>query len=127
VYGGNITPHPERGIGNWTDDEIRQVFRKGISRDGRQLIFMPWEDYQLISDGDLNAVIAYLRSLPPADNEVPAPAVNEMFLVYQTIEPPTTSATSSDSNTLLPIALGAGIAIVLGLAGFFGLRSRRPA
>ena len=62
----NITPHPEQGIGSWTDDEIKRAIRQGISRDGRKLArIMAFDYYQNISDDDLDALIVYLRSMPP--------------------------------------------------------------
>ncbi|MBT8101062.1 MAG: cytochrome c [Gammaproteobacteria bacterium] len=62
----NITPHPELGIGDWTDDEIKTAITRGVSRDGRKLApVMAFPYYQNISDEDLDALIVYLRSLPP--------------------------------------------------------------
>jgi mono/diheme cytochrome c family protein len=62
----NITPHPEQGIGGWTDDEIKRAITQGISRDGRKLApIMAFDYYQHISDEDLDALIVYLRSIPP--------------------------------------------------------------
>jgi len=69
----NITSHPELGLGNWTDDEIKRAITQGISRDGRQLLpFMAFDFYRNISDDDLNDIVAYLRTLPPATAEPPA-------------------------------------------------------
>jgi hypothetical protein len=62
----NITPHPEAGLGRWTDAEIKRAITEGISRDGRELLpFMPYDLYKKMTDSDLDAVIAYLRSIPP--------------------------------------------------------------
>ncbi len=62
----NITPHPVAGIGEWTDEEIKRAITKGISRDGRELAkVMAFPHYENISEEDLEAIIAYLRSLPP--------------------------------------------------------------
>lgn len=66
----NITPHPEQGIGDWTDDEIRAAITRGVSRDGRKLApLMAFPYYRNVSDDDLAALIVYLRSIPrqPAD------------------------------------------------------------
>jgi mono/diheme cytochrome c family protein len=82
VYGGNITPHEETGIGTWTADDIRRVFREGVRPDGRRLVLMPWEDYASITDDDLDALIAYLQAIEPIDNEIPAPSIDEAFLQY---------------------------------------------
>ena len=62
----NITPHPVAGIGGWTDEEIKRAITKGISRNGRELArVMAFPHYENISEEDLDAIIAYLRSLPP--------------------------------------------------------------
>jgi hypothetical protein len=62
----NITPHPEQGLGGWTDDEMKRVITQAISRDGRQLLpAMPFYYYKNISEEDLDALIAYLQSIPP--------------------------------------------------------------
>jgi len=69
----NITQHPELGIGSWTDDEIKRAITQGISRDGRQLLpFMAFSFYKNISAEDLDAIVAYLRTLPPSTAEPPA-------------------------------------------------------
>jgi mono/diheme cytochrome c family protein len=83
VYGGNVTPHEATGIGAWDDSAIARVFREGVRIDGRRLVLMPWQDYSIISDDDLEAVIAYMHALESIDNEVPAPAFeDEAFLQF---------------------------------------------
>jgi mono/diheme cytochrome c family protein len=62
----NITSHPTAGLGGWTDDEIKRAITEGVSRDGRQLLpFMPYWLYKKMEPSDLDAIVAYLRSLPP--------------------------------------------------------------
>lgn len=69
----NITSHETLGIGAWTDDEIKRAIVYGISRDGRELLpFMGFSFYERISDEDLDAIVAYLRTLPPAVATPPA-------------------------------------------------------
>lgn len=69
----NITPDPETGIGRWTDAQIARAIREGIRPDGRIIgPPMPIELYRGISDNDLAAMVAYLRSVPPVRNAVPA-------------------------------------------------------
>lgn len=82
VYGGNITPHDETGIGTWEGEDIERVIREGVRIDGRRLILMPWEDYAVVTDEELDAVVAYLQSLTPVDNEVPAPSIEEPLIVF---------------------------------------------
>ena len=83
VYGGNITPHEVTGIGSWSDEDIARAVREGVRIDGRRLVLMPWEDYELTSDDDIAAIVAYLRSIPAVDNEIPAPAIEEAFQIYE--------------------------------------------
>ena len=84
VYGSNISPHPETGLGAWADQDIQRVLQDGLRIDGRRLVFMPWQDFASISDDDVTAVIAYLRSVEAIDNEVPLPAINDDFI--QTVD-----------------------------------------
>jgi mono/diheme cytochrome c family protein len=68
----NITSDPETGIGRWTDDEIVQAIREGRSRDGKTLgPPMPFELYRRLSDSDVRAMVAYLRTVPPVRQVVP--------------------------------------------------------
>jgi mono/diheme cytochrome c family protein len=69
TFSSNITPHEEDGIGTWTDDEIKRAISEGVSQDGRELApFMGFPFYANISDEDLDAIVAYLRSLDPLPN-----------------------------------------------------------
>ena len=69
----NITQHEEFGIGAWTDEEIENAIRFGISPDGRVLgPPMAFPYYQGISDEDMDAIIAYLRTIPGNDRQVEA-------------------------------------------------------
>jgi len=81
VYGGNITPH-ETGLEGWETEDYERVFREGVRIDGRRLVLMPWQDYASTTDEDLSAVIAFLQSLEPVDNEVPSPAIEDIFVTY---------------------------------------------
>jgi len=67
----NITSDMETGIGKWSDDEIMRAIRDGIGRDGKLLApIMPIDSYQHMSDEDVRAVVAYLRTVPPIKNQV---------------------------------------------------------
>ena len=57
--------------GTFTDIDYVRAIRHGIGRDGKSLLIMPSERFNKISDADLGAVIAYLKSLPAVDNELP--------------------------------------------------------
>ncbi len=72
AYAPNITQDRETGIGNWTDEQISLAIREGRHPDGRTLgPPMAFPFYRGISDNDLAAIVAYLRTVPPVRNEVP--------------------------------------------------------
>lgn len=69
VYAANIT-----GLGQThTDADLIRAIRHGVDTDGRQLIIMPAESFIHFSAEDLGAIIAYLKTVPPVENEVPPP------------------------------------------------------
>ncbi|MBV6443471.1 MAG: hypothetical protein EPGJADBJ_05227 [Saprospiraceae bacterium] len=71
----NITKHPEKGIGTYTDGELAYLLRTGIKRNGDWA--GPYMTNPNLSDADLGAVIAYLRSdaplVQPSESHPPAP------------------------------------------------------
>ena len=73
-YAANLTPDAT-GLGSWTPEIFTQAIRTGKHAGvGRDILPpMPWMDYALMTDEDLRAVFAYLKSLPPISNIVPAP------------------------------------------------------
>jgi mono/diheme cytochrome c family protein len=74
VKGANITPDRETGIGSWTDAEIKRAMLEGVRPNGTQLApIMPYGFYKVFSAADLDAVVAYLRSVPAVSNKVQAP------------------------------------------------------
>jgi mono/diheme cytochrome c family protein len=64
----NITAHKEKGLGGWSDDEIKRAITTGISRDGSRLKPpMGFELYSRLTPQDLTAIVAYLRTVPAAE------------------------------------------------------------
>lgn len=67
----NITPDPETGIGRWSDAEVAAAIREGRRPDGTIIgPPMPIELYRQISDEDLAALVAWVRSVPAVRNAV---------------------------------------------------------
>ncbi len=64
IYSKNITRHPEKGIGSWTDGELAYLLRTGVGRDG---VYVPPYMVKLphMSDEDLASILAFLRSDDP--------------------------------------------------------------
>jgi cytochrome c553 len=75
TYAANLTPDEQTGIGLWTEDIFIKALRTGKHMgDGRPIMPpMPWQSLAQVNDDDLKAIFAYLKSLPPIKNVVPAP------------------------------------------------------
>lgn len=73
-YPPNLTPDAETGLGRWNAEAIIAAVRQGVRPDGRQLApVMPYLSYAKLTDADARALVAYLKSLPPVRQAVPAP------------------------------------------------------
>lgn len=72
----NLTPDRGTGIGAWTEQQFINAIRQGKKGGaGRALLPpMPWRMYAQLTDDDLKAIFAYLRTIPPIQNRVP-PAI----------------------------------------------------
>lgn len=72
AYSTNITPDPETGIGKWTDAQLKVAIREGRRPDGTLIRPpMPFEFYRGLADADLEAIVAYLRTVPAVKNVTP--------------------------------------------------------
>lgn len=72
AYSTNITPDPETGIGKWTDAQLKVAIREGRRPDGTLIRPpMPFELYRGLADADLDAIVAYLRTVPAVKNLTP--------------------------------------------------------
>ncbi len=74
-FTANLTPDKETGLGDWTEDMFIKTMRTGLHQGkGRPILPpMPWSMIGKLTDNDLKDVFAYLQSLPPVKNRVPAP------------------------------------------------------
>jgi mono/diheme cytochrome c family protein len=74
VTAPNITEYKDTGNGGLTDAQIKTVLRKGVKPDGVPVaMVMPSGFYEIMTERDLNAVVAYLRTIKPVSNKVPDP------------------------------------------------------
>lgn len=71
----NITPDSLTGIGAWSEETFMQALRTGkhMGKDRPILPPMPWPAIAKLTDSDLKAVYAYLRTVAPITNKVPQP------------------------------------------------------
>jgi mono/diheme cytochrome c family protein len=76
LWARNITSDRETGLGAWSDAEIARAMRSGVSRAGRPLHWqgMTWDHFSNMDEEDVRAIIVYLRTLPPIQNQIPDPA-----------------------------------------------------
>ena len=64
----NITSHPTAGLGAWSDAEIKSAITQGIRKNGTKLNPpMAFSLYATMTDQDLSAIVAYLRTVPPKE------------------------------------------------------------
>ena len=78
-YAINLTPDQNTGIGIWTEEMFVQAMRTGRHMGQSRPILppMPWQNVAQMTDQDLKAVFAFLRSLPPVKNRVPDAVIAE--------------------------------------------------
>jgi mono/diheme cytochrome c family protein len=71
----NLTSDTISGIGRLTDGQIARTLRTGVDRDGR--IALPFKDtFADMAEGDLVAILSYLRTLPPEPGAPPKETIN---------------------------------------------------
>jgi hypothetical protein len=78
-YAINLTPDEDTGIGTWTEQVFVNSLKTGRHMGiGRPIMPpMPWQAYSRMTDEDLRAMYAYLRSVPAKTNKVPEAVVAE--------------------------------------------------
>ncbi len=82
----NISPHPDAGIGDWTDLEIANAIKRGVSPDGTHFYpVFPYTAYANASPEDVMSLIAYLRTLPESDVASQPNEVNFPFNVRRNL------------------------------------------
>jgi mono/diheme cytochrome c family protein len=82
VTAPNITQDKETGIGTWSDADIKKLLRTGIRPTGVPIAsIMPTGFYDIVTDSDMDAIVAYMRTIKPVSNKVPDP-------IYRVPAPP---------------------------------------
>lgn len=75
-FAGNLTPD-QTGIGNWTLEQFKRAVTQGKYKgveNGRMLLPpIPWQDFAILTDDDVNLIFMYLKSIKPVRNIVPQP------------------------------------------------------
>jgi mono/diheme cytochrome c family protein len=89
----NLTSDQETGAGRWTDGQLIRAIREGIGHDDRPLFpGMPYSEYAHMSDEDVQAVVAYIRTIPPVVNKLPPSQITfPMSLIMRMVPAPVAS------------------------------------
>ena len=104
VTAANITPDPDTGIGKWTDAQIKTLLRKGTKPDGVNVApIMPTGFYEILTDKDLDAIVAYLRTVKPVKNQTPAPVYK---MAFQRDIPPGAEKPMAEADMANPVKKG---------------------
>ena len=70
IYGTNITPEANTGIGRWSQDAFTRAMREGVDRDGRNLYpAFPYDHFTKLADDDIAALYAFLMTREPVRQE----------------------------------------------------------
>lgn len=94
VYSRNITPDPETGIGNWTEEQIVTAVRTGKTPSGEQLFpVMPYPTYSGMADQDAYDLAAFLKTVPPIKNVVEPRKLNIPVPPFTPANAPATAPT----------------------------------
>jgi mono/diheme cytochrome c family protein len=82
IYGDNISPDPQTGIGAWSLEAFTRAMREGVARDGSHLLpAFPYYAFTKLSDDDIKALYAYLMTQPAVSNTVPANTIPFPFKI----------------------------------------------
>ena len=101
VTAPNITTDKETGIGDWTDGQIKAMILTGRNPKGvQEAEVMPTKFYPILTSGDLDSVVAYLRTLKPVKNKVPDP-IYKMALPHHVYPGAEKSYAQADLNDKL--------------------------
>ena len=73
IYGDNISPDPQTGIGAWSLEAFTRAMREGVARDGSHLLpAFPYYAFTKLFDDDVRALYAYLLTRPAVSGTAPA-------------------------------------------------------
>ncbi len=73
IYSTNITADPRAGIGSWTLPQFVRAMREGVDAEGQHLYpAFPYTAFTRLSDGDLQALYAYFKTVPASAYRAPA-------------------------------------------------------
>lgn len=110
INASNLTAGRGGVGGAFTDSDWVRAIRHGLDPSGKPLWVMPSEEFNSINDTDLGALIAYIKSLPPVDQEVAANSLGPLGRVLLvTDQIPVLPAEKIDHDAPRPVAVEPGV------------------
>ena len=103
------------GVGSlFTGEDWVRAIRHGVDKDGKTLIDMPSNAFYNLSDEDLVAIIAYLKTIPPVDHEMPKTSLGLLGRFYILQMPELLPAQAIDHQASRPPAAKPGVSVEYG-------------
>ena len=76
IHSTNITPDADTGIGKWTEEQFIKAMHSGVAANGARLFpVFPYTAFTLVSEEDVKAIYAYLKTLPPVKYTAPSNSI----------------------------------------------------
>ncbi|MCC6192032.1 MAG: cytochrome c [Anaerolineales bacterium] len=103
LYGPNLTPGGN--IADWSDGQLIRAIREGVHKDGRSLLVMPADTLRNLSDDDVQALVAFLRSQPASGEPTPANHFSLLGAIFmnlsdfRTVQPPVAGVSAPPPGT----------------------------
>lgn len=109
IYTANLTPGEGGAGATFSDEDWVRAIRHGLDPDDKPLLVMPAQHFQHISDEDLGAMIAHLKTLEPVDNVWPEPKFGPLGYIFLLQEPIVLPASLLDHDAPSPAAIEPGV------------------
>ncbi|HRQ41541.1 MAG TPA: c-type cytochrome [Chloroflexota bacterium] len=113
-YGSNLTAGAGGAGTHFSEEDWVRAIRHGVGTDGKSLLLMPSNTYHTLPDEDLGAMLAYLQSLEPVDNEVPEQRLGPLGYAMVIIEPVVVPAALIDHTVSNRTAVAPGVTAAYG-------------
>lgn len=128
IVSANLTGGKGSAVAQYTDADWIRALRHGVAPDGTSLLLMPSADFHNLRADDLAAIIAYIKSVPPVDSELPTSELKPLgraLLLADKLQ--VLSAEAIEQNSSMPSAIPAGPTAAYGgyLVSIGGCRSCR--
>lgn len=114
LYGANLTSGTGGRVAAWKDEDWVRAIRHGVGPDSRGLFLMPSQEFSHLSDDDLAAVIAYIKTVPAVNRDRVAIELGPVTRVLLTIGKMKLAAEEIDHANLSPASVTPGVTVEYG-------------